>query len=97
VVEVMHGFIYHYFDDGGDIDRHSCCATNLPKHDDGMTTNLQEQESGQDRRPMHIEEGLAMSKEMVVGIDIDNQGNLVKALGRGEENTYSWGGVFGRS
>jgi hypothetical protein len=38
-----------------------------------------------------------MGKEMAVGIDVDDRGNLVKALGRGEENTDSWGGVLGRS
>jgi hypothetical protein len=40
VVEVVCGFIYHCFDDSGDLDLHPCYATNLPEHDDGMTTNL---------------------------------------------------------
>jgi hypothetical protein len=38
-----------------------------------------------------------MSKEMASGIDVDDRGNLVKSFERGEENTYSWGGVLGRS
>jgi hypothetical protein len=46
VVEVMHGFIYHCFDGSNDLDLHPCCTMNLPEHDDGTTTNLQEQESG---------------------------------------------------
>jgi hypothetical protein len=42
----MRGFGYHCFDGGGDLDLHPCYAMNLSEHDDGMTTNLQEQESG---------------------------------------------------
>jgi hypothetical protein len=73
----MHGFVYHCLDDDDNLDLHSCCTTNLPEHDDGMTMNLQEQETGQDRCPVHIEEGLTMSKEMAAGINVDDPGNLM--------------------
>jgi hypothetical protein len=38
----------HCIDRGGGLDLHLCCVMNLPEHDDGTTTNLQEQESGRD-------------------------------------------------
>jgi hypothetical protein len=40
VVEIVHGFIYHCFDDSGKIDLHLCYVMNLPEHNDGTTTNL---------------------------------------------------------
>jgi hypothetical protein len=35
VVDVVRGFVYHCFDDGGDLYLHPCCTMNLPEHDNG--------------------------------------------------------------
>jgi hypothetical protein len=56
--------LYPCFDGCGGLDLRPCCTTNLSEHDDMTTTNLQEEESGQDHCPAHIEEDLTIRKEM---------------------------------